>query len=102
MTKLRTIWKHTVSIVLVLADWTQSVGMVILAMGAWGAAIKFMGPLLRDSFPGFLADVLMFCLVAGPIVWAARRLHRMINTVDTDIRQGKTGETDDCRETVEG
>ncbi len=94
MTKLRVIWGHVVPVVLVLADWTQSLGMMLAAIGAWYAALKYMIPLLRDSSSlGFFGDILIFCIVAGPIIWGFRRFTQMLSADDAEDEDEVTEET---------
>ena len=85
MTTLRKVWRRVAPIAQVLVDWTQSIGMALAAIGAWAAALKYMAPLLRDSSSlGFGADILMFCLVFGPLIWAVRRFARILSKDDVE------------------
>lgn len=81
---LRTIWESAKPLLRVLADWTQSIGMMLAALGAWAAALSYMAPLLHGRFPGLFADIMVFCLAVGPPIWAVRRLHRMVTSADAE------------------
>ncbi len=88
---LKSVWRDGSTIAKIVAGYVESIGMLLAAIGAWAAAIKYMTPILRD-FNGFLGDVLLFCLAAGPLIWAVRRLHRMISSADAEDEDETVGE----------
>ncbi len=96
MTILRKVWEHTVIIVRVLADWIQPIGMLLAAIGAWGAAANYMAPLLQERFPGLLSNILVFCLAVGPPIWAIRYLHRLFTEHDAEDEDETAQETTDA------